>query len=109
MGQGCCEDWCSDVCCVECKLSKMRRKIILALFITIMLGIGSYIVVDYYMSTMITATPILPPPPPDASIEVAGVVKVQINEDNSWETILKLVSTILVTYAGIRLINKKIT
>ena len=86
----------------------MKRKIILTLFITIMLGIGSYIVVDYYMSTMVT-TVALPPPPPDASIEVAGVVKVQINEDNSWETILKLISTILVTYAGIRLINKKIT
>ena len=86
----------------------MKRKIILTLFITIMLGIGSYIVVDYYMSTQVKALA-LPPPPPDASIEVAGVVKVQINEDNSWETILKLVSTILVTYAGIRLINKKIT
>lgn len=82
------------------------RKLVLTLFISIMLGIGTYIIVDYYMSTQVKTLAL--PPPPDASIEVAGVVKVQINEDNSWETILKLVSTILVTYAGIRLINKKI-
>ena len=46
-----------------------------------------------------------PAPPPTASID-AGFMKVIISEDTSWITIAKLISTIIVTYLGLKLINK---
>lgn len=40
-------------------------------------------------------------------IEIIGILKLQINENNSWETILKLLILILVSYGGIKYINRK--
>lgn len=40
-------------------------------------------------------------------IELIGILKVQINENNSWETILKLLVLILVSYGGIKYIHRK--
>ena len=45
------------------------------------------------------------PPPPPMSME-AGPIKVVIDEATPWESLAKLVSTILVTYLGIKVINK---
>ena len=56
-----------------------------------------------------------PPPPlqseptgggaPVAKVEVAGVVKFEISEDNSWQTVLKILAIILGSVLGIRIIN----
>jgi hypothetical protein len=39
-------------------------------------------------------------------IELIGVLKLQINENNSWETVAKLLVLILVSYGGIKIINR---
>lgn len=41
------------------------------------------------------------------NIELIGILKLQINESNSWETIAKLLILILVSYGGIKYINKR--
>jgi hypothetical protein len=41
------------------------------------------------------------------NIELIGVLKLQINESNSWETVLKILVLILVSYGGIKYINRK--
>lgn len=41
------------------------------------------------------------------NIELVGVLKLQINENNSWETIAKLLVLILMSYGGIKYINKR--
>ena len=40
-------------------------------------------------------------------IELIGILKLQINENNSWETILKLLVLILFSYGGIKYINRR--
>ena len=40
-------------------------------------------------------------------LELMGVMKIEMDESNSWETIFKIITLILVTYGGIKFINKK--
>lgn len=57
----------------------------------------------------------MPPPPqkdgqeqhqaPVAKVEVVGVVKFEISEDNSWQTVYKILAIILGSVLGIRIIN----
>jgi hypothetical protein len=57
----------------------------------------------------------LPPPPmpgepngsgaPVAKVEVAGIVKFEISEDNSWQTVFKILAIILGSVLGIKIIN----
>jgi hypothetical protein len=75
-----------------------------------LLLIASYFIVKYgidlyniYFAPK--ALVMAPPPPPMIGME-AGPVKVNISEDTPWESIAKLVSTVLITYLGIKLINK---
>ena len=65
----------------------------------------------YYEHIKQTAKPLaippvagLPPPPP-MQME-AGPLKVVMDSETPWESIAKLVSTILGTYLGIKIINK---
>ena len=39
-------------------------------------------------------------------VELIGVLKLQINENNSWETISKMLVLLLVSYGGIKTINR---
>lgn len=60
--------------------------------------------------------PILMPPPPQkdgqeqhqsptAKVKVVGVVEFEISEDNSWQTVYKILAIILGSVLGIRIIN----
>lgn len=40
-----------------------------------------------------------------ASVEVAGLIKLEIGESNSWQTIAKIMTLILGTFLGMRAIN----
>lgn len=48
---------------------------------------------------------VLAPPPLPIGIE-AGPLKVSIGESTPWESVVKLISTVLITYLGIKVINK---
>lgn len=39
-------------------------------------------------------------------IQIAGIMEFEITEETSWQTILKLIFTVLVTFFGINLINR---
>ena len=45
------------------------------------------------------------PPNDDIKVEVFGLLKFEMNESNSWQTIAKILTVILGTFAGIRAIN----
>ena len=57
----------------------------------------------------------MPPPPqkdgqeqhqtPTAKVKVAGVVEFEISEDNSWQTVFKILAIILGSVLGIKIIN----
>ena len=78
--------------------------------LTILLcAVSAYLLIKYGMDLyeIIRPKPMamsLPPPPP-MSME-AGPIKVVIDEATPWESLAKLVSTILATYLGIKVINK---
>ena len=82
----------------------MRRLLIILLIL-----ISSYFMIKYsinlYEMFFIPKEVVLAPPPPPIGIE-AGPIKVNINDSTPWESIIKLISTILVTYLGIKVINK---
>lgn len=113
------------------------KKIYISLLLLVSIGIGAYIINDYYATEVrndqirreiaeVKSIP-QPPPPhqmkrekngvqldlppvaasPDMTLEVVGVLKVQINENNSWETIAKLLVLVLFSYGGIKFINRK--
>ena len=42
---------------------------------------------------------------PVAKVKVAGVVEFEISEDNSWQTVFKILAIILGSVLGIRIIN----
>lgn len=109
------------------------KKIYISLLLLVSIGIGAYIINDYYATEVrndqirreiaeVKSIPQPPPhqmqrekdgvplptiPPPDMTLEVVGVLKVQINENNSWETIAKLLVLVLFSYGGIKFINRK--
>ena len=61
--------------------------------------------IDLYEILQPKSMPMGLPPPPPMSME-AGPIKVVIDEATPWESLAKLVSTILATYSGIKVINK---
>ena len=80
------------------------------ILILLLLVASSYLIIKYgidlYQTLQTKPTVSLPPPPP-MSME-AGPIKVVIDEATPWESLAKLVSTILATYLGIKVINKYI-
>jgi hypothetical protein len=80
------------------------------LLIVLLLSTSVYLIikfgVDLYQLYFPAKPLILPPPPPPPMSMEAGPIKVVIDEATPWESIAKLVSTILFTYLGIRVINK---
>ena len=46
-----------------------------------------------------------PPPNDDVKVEVFGLIKFELSESNSWQTIAKIMTVILGTFFGIRAIN----
>jgi hypothetical protein len=94
----------------------MKKKIIITLFLLI----ATYLIYSYGMDVFnhyyyeflrLTAKPLsippaggLPPPPP-MQME-AGPLKVVIDSATPWESIAKLICSILGTYLGIKVINK---
>lgn len=79
--------------------------------ILLLLALSSYLIITYGINlyeslTQVPTVTALPPPPP-MSME-AGPIKVVIDEDTPWESIAKLISTILATYLGVKVINKYI-
>ena len=114
----------------------MNKKVVLAGFLISVSLAGAYIINDYYetevrneqikrqMEDVKSAAK--PPPPqikkqkdgvdldlpeklsaPDMTLEIVGVLKLQINENNSWETIAKLLVLLLFSYGGVKYINKR--
>ena len=77
----------------------------------LLLAASTYLIIKYGMDLyeilqpkpQITDIPL--PPPPPMSME-AGPIKVVIDEATPWESLAKLVSTILATFLGIKVINK---
>jgi NO-binding membrane sensor protein with MHYT domain len=45
------------------------------------------------------------PPASSTTMEVVGLIKLEIPESNSWETIAKILTLLLASVLGIRLIN----
>ena len=41
------------------------------------------------------------------SLELIGVLKLQLNPNNSWETIAQILVLLLFSYGGVKIINKK--
>lgn len=48
------------------------------------------------------------PPPPPAVIEVSAAdgIRIELQNDTSWQTVLQLLTLILITYGGIKVINR---
>lgn len=63
-----------------------------------------YFAVDIYLFYNKPMTLIMPPPPM-MSVE-AGTVKVVLSQDTPWMSIAKMLTVVLGTYLGIKLINK---
>ena len=83
----------------------MNRLVIVLIYILAAIGVGFYaseIYSHYFLTHMIAA----PPPPIGGSV---GPVSFYINEDTPWQSIIKLISVVVGTYLGIKLINKYIT
>jgi hypothetical protein len=56
--------------------------------------------------------PLPPPPPPPPTVIEASLsqgIRVELQNDTSWQTILQLVFTVLATYLGLKLINKYVS
>ena len=95
------------------------KRAILILFLSVMLGCASYVIYEDYFAPVkaysynpgIKADSGSKTPESDASgdieLELAGVVRLKMNESNSWSTILKILVLVLVTYGGVKFINKK--
>lgn len=84
-----------------------KLKILLYLASGVLLIYFSIDVFEYFLKPMFLAVPVptAPPPPPMMSVE-AGTVKVVISEETPWISIAKMLTTVLGTYLGIKLINK---
>ena len=110
---------------------KHGRKVLLTvLMLSSALMIAHFVTQYYYKASLIDklfapqaliVKPAAPPPRPapplepkgggvapssdDVKVEVFGLIKFEMNESNSWETIAKILTVILGTFFGIRAIN----
>lgn len=88
----------------------MTRKILLAILLVIsssLIIFYGYQLVEYFFMPRALMSPLmLPPPPPPVMGLEAGPIKVILSEETPWASIIKLLSVVLGTYLGIKLINK---
>lgn len=87
----------------------MIRKILIAVLLLIATGVilayGIELYLHFFPPVDFALKSIVKPIPSVVGME-AGPIKISISEETPWETIAKLVSTVLVTYLGIKTINK---
>ena len=85
------------------------RKLLITLVVVFAVLLGGYFTADYFLSsTTVMALP--PPPPPATNIDIqTPIASMKIVADNSleWMLVLKLLTLVLVSYGGIKFINKK--
>ena len=80
-------------------MRKLLIVILLAIALFLLIKFGFEIYSAYFIPLMVEI--------PNTSIGIeAGPIAVQIDQDTPWSSIVKLVTTVLSTYLGYKLINK---
>jgi len=84
---------------------KATAKIVLLLLSAILILYFAIDIFAYFFQPMYMSAPMPAPPPPMMGME-AGPIKINISEETPWLSIVKLLTTVLGTYLGIKVINK---
>lgn len=88
-------------------MKKILTLLLLALSTYLIIKYGVDLYDHYHMrKLMMNATKAVAMPPPPMMGMEAGPIKVNISEETPWSSIAKLLSTVLGTYLGIKVINK---
>jgi carbon starvation protein CstA len=84
---------------------KLILKFILLIIATLVLIYLGMEMVQFFVPVKSFSVPAVIPMPSLIGME-AGPIKVNINESTPWESIVKMMSTVLGTYLGFKIINK---
>ena len=73
----------------------------------IVISVAAYFLLGYVWDLLLYYLQFFNPPLTTDSIE-AGPIKITLSNATDWQTVFKMMVTVLGTYAGIKLINKYI-